>query len=57
MSKFGVLVMGPAGAGKVSFTRYLSLVLFELICSVDHILYSIDRASTELSSKLLLREP
>ena len=32
MSKFGVMVMGPAGAGKVRFPLSLALPDFALLC-------------------------
>src|SRR5437762_1043962 len=51
MSKFGVLVMGPAGAGKVDPSNWSSHAI-ELIC-LDHLLYSHDTAPPTLTSKLL----
>jgi GTPase SAR1 family protein len=54
MSKFGVLVMGPAGAGKVSLLEQ-HLQSYILIDRTDYVLHSSDRASAEFPSKLLLR--
>jgi hypothetical protein len=55
MSKFGVLVMGPAGAGKVDSISPVSHA-FELIC-LDYLLYSHDPTPPTFTPKLLLRQP
>ena len=46
MSKYGVLVMGPAGAGKVCAALNL-LKLIALIGHADNLLFSFDTTSEE----------
>lgn len=55
MSKFGVLVMGPAGAGKVYLIGQVCHAT-KLIC-LDYLLYCHDPAPPTFSPQLFLRQP
>ena len=54
MSKFGVLVMGPAGAGKVSFINLSCWAIG--LTGLDYLLYSPDPTPSTLPPQLLLRQ-
>lgn len=55
MSKFGVLVMGPAGAGKVSLSCPWNVL--RCLIQSDHLLFSPHNSSSKQPSIMLLCEP
>lgn len=57
MSKFGVLVMGPAGAGKVC--AFTSLMVGSVVDqrNLDHLLLRLDTASSTQQAIMLLHQP
>lgn len=57
MSKFGALIMGPAGAGKVRKTILTLSITTRANYFIDHLLLCPHKPPPEQPSILLLRQP